>query len=52
MSDATPDMDMLVRGLIHLLDVVPGEPAGHFTGARKARWHWPRIWSARWSARP
>ncbi|MBT2187737.1 acyl-CoA thioesterase [Sphingobium nicotianae] len=35
MTDAAPDMDMLVRGLIHLLDVVPGEPAGHFAGVRK-----------------
>lgn len=36
MTDATPDMDRLVGGLIRLLDVVPGDQAGHFTGVRKS----------------
>lgn len=35
MNEATPDMDMLVRALIHLLDVGPAEVEGHFTGVRK-----------------
>ena len=35
MTDATPDPDRLTRALIHLLDVEPGQEAGHFIGRRK-----------------
>lgn len=35
MTDAAPDMAMLTRGLVHLLDVAPVQAEGHFIGARK-----------------
>lgn len=35
MSDVAPDVDFLTQGLIWLLDVQPGEVAGHFIGRRK-----------------
>jgi acyl-CoA thioesterase-2 len=34
-TDAAPDLDTLVGGLVHLLDVEPAGPAGRFLGARK-----------------